>query len=105
MSPQWFDREPLMAGAGAGKLEDHPEYALSPEDMPTSATESPETFSPLSTDVDSAVFFLSDENLERLKAAATRLESSMKDERMQERLLIPTNDALIELLWCCMTSA
>ena len=105
VSPQWFDREPLMQGAGTGKLEDHPEYTLSPEGMPTNATESPEVFYPKSTDVDSAVFFLSDENLERLKGSAMRAESAIKREDLQGMPWVSTNDALIALFWCSITHA
>ncbi len=101
VSSQWFDREPLMQGAGTGKLEDHPEYTLSPEGIPTNATESPEVFYTKSTDVDSAVFFLSDENLERLKSSAIRTES----QDMQGKSWVSTNDALIALFWCSITSA
>ncbi|KAK0511890.1 hypothetical protein JMJ35_005740 [Cladonia borealis] len=105
VSSQWFDREPLMQGAGTGKLEDHPEYTLSPEGIPTNATESPEVFYPKSTDVDSAVFFLSDENLERLKSSAIRTESANVGQDMQGKPWISTNDALIALFWCSITSA
>ena len=105
VSPQWFDREPLMQGAGTGKLEDHPEYTLSPEGIPTNATESPEVFYPKSTNVDSAIFFLSDENLERLKSSAIRTGPANGDQGMQGAPWISTNDALIALFWCSITSA
>ena len=105
VSSQWFDREPLMQGAGTGKLEDHPEYTLSPEGVPTNATESSEVFEPKSTDVDSAVFFLSDENLERLKDSAKRTGSANKSQDMQGPPWVSTNDALIALFWCSITSA
>lgn len=105
VSSQWFDREPLMQGAGTGKLEDHPEYTLSPEDIPTNATESPDVFYPKSTDVDSAVFFLSDENLDRLKGSAMRTESAIQSEDMQGMPWVSTNDALIALFWCSITCA
>ena len=104
ISSQWFDREPLMQGAGTGKLEDHPEYTLSPEGIPTNATESPEVFYTKSTDVDSAVFFLSDENLERLKSSAMRTQSANTKD-MQGKPWVSTNDALIALFWCSITSA
>lgn len=104
ISSQWFDREPLMQGAGTGKLEDHPEYTLSPEGTPTNATESPEVFYTKSTDVDSAVFFLSDENLERLKSSAMRTQSANTKD-MQGKPWVSTNDALIALFWCSITSA
>ena len=105
VSSEWFDREPLMQGAGSGRLEDHPEYTLSPEGMTTNATESPEVFYTKSTDVDSAVFFLSDENLERLKSSAIRTESAIKSQDMQGTPWVSTNDALIALFWCSITSA
>ena len=105
VSSQWFDREPLMQGAGTGKLEDHPEYTLSPEGIQTNATESPGVFYPESTDVDSAVFFLSDESLERLKGSAMRTESAIKSEDMQGTPWVSTNDALIALFWCSITCA
>ena len=105
VSPQWFDREPLMQGAGTGKLEDHPEYTLLPEGIPTNVTESFDVFYPDSTDVDSAVFFLSDENLERLKGSAMRTEPAIKGEDMQGMPWVSTNDALIALFWCSITHA
>ena len=72
VSSQCFDREPLLHGAGAGRLEDHPEHTLSPETAETKATEDPSVFySSENSVVESAVFFLSDESLERLKIAAS----------------------------------
>ncbi|KAK3168286.1 hypothetical protein OEA41_004733 [Lepraria neglecta] len=54
------------------ELEDHPEYTLSPEEAETKATEDPSVFYlSRNSEVESAVFFLSDESLERLKTAAT----------------------------------
>lgn len=65
-----------MQGAGTGRLEDHPEYTLSPE-AETKATEDHSVFYlSRKSEVDSAVFFLSDESLERLKTAATRPHES-----------------------------
>ncbi|KAL2038566.1 hypothetical protein N7G274_008614 [Stereocaulon virgatum] len=107
ISPQWFDREPLMQGSGTGRLGDHPEYTLSLEGAATKATEDPSVFYPTaSSEVESAVFFLSNESLARLKAAATRLHGCRTGEQdVQENACISTNDALIALFWCSITSA
>ena len=104
VTPQWFDRDPLSQGAGTGKLEDHPEYAFSLEEATVKATEDPSTFYPNSANVDSAVFFLSDHALERLKTAATTLDPNA-GEVNDATAELSTNDALIALFWCCITSA
>ena len=107
ISPQWFDREPLMQGFGTGRLDHHPEYTLSLEGAATKATEDPSVFYPIkSSEVESAVFFLSDESLGRLKAAATKPHGSRTGEQdVEENTWISTNDALIALFWCSITSA
>ena len=107
VSSQWFDREPLMQGAGTGRLEDHPEYTLSPEEAETKATEDPSVFYlSRNSEVESAVFFLSVESLERLKTAATRPhESGAVEKTVQDNAWISTNDALMALFWCSINSA
>ena len=102
VTPQWFDRSPLLQGNGTGKLEDHPEYALAPEGTTARAAEDPSAFYPSSEDVHSTIFFFSDEALARLKLAATMPGTNSGDEGTR---WISTNDALIALLWCCITSA
>lgn len=102
VNPQWFDRSPLLQGAGTGRLQDHPEYALAPEGATARAAEDPSSYYPSSESVLSAVFFFSDEALERLKMAATEPGADDGDEGTA---WISTNDALIALFWCCITSA
>lgn len=101
VTPQWFDRSLLLQGAGTGKLEDHPEYALAPEGAATRAAE-PGAYFPSSENVSSATFFFSDEALGRLKTAAMMPNPDDADERSA---WVSTNDALIALFWCCITSA
>lgn len=102
VTPRWFDRSPLLQGAGTGRLEDHPEYALAPEGAVARAAEDPSTFYPSSENVHSATFFFPDEALGRLKTAATMPCPDTGDEGTA---WISTNDALIALFWCCITSA
>lgn len=102
VTPQWFDQSPLLQGAGSGRLADHPEYALAPEGAMARAAEDPSAFYPSSEDVHSATFFFSDEALGRLKVAATMSGSEGEEEATT---WISTNDALIALFWCCITSA
>lgn len=104
VTPQWFDRILLMKGLGTGNLEDHPEYRLAPEGAKARAAEDPSAFYPSSANVDSAVFFLSDEALQRLKMAASSLGPNTL-EMMKDVPRISTNDALTALFWCCITSA
>lgn len=104
VGPQWFERTPLMQGAGTGRLEDHPEYGLSPEGAIVRPTEDPSAFYPISENVDSAVFFLSDESLARLKSAATMPVPDIAEGKA-DIAKISTNDALTALFWCCITSA
>ena len=96
-----------MEGAGTGRLEDHPEYTLSPEEVETKATEDHSVFYlSRNLEVDSAVFFLSDESLKRLKTAATRPhESGAVKRTVQDNAWISTNDALMALFLCSLTSA
>lgn len=102
VTPQWFDRSPLSQGAGTGRLEDHPEYALAPEGATARAAEDPSAFYPISEIVQSATFFFSDEALGRLKMAATMPGPDYGDD---STAWISTNDALIALFWCCITHA
>ena len=102
VTPQWFDRSPLSQGAGTGKVEDHPEYTLAPEGATARATEDSSVYYPVSPDVQSRIYFLSDKALERLKLAAT--VPSTNDE-MECATWVSTNDALIALFWCCVSSA
>ena len=102
VTPQWFDQSPLLQGVGTGNLENHPEYTLAPEGATARAAEDPSTYIPSSENVRSATFFFSDEALGRLKVAATTAIPSAGDE---SNSWISTNDALIALLWCCITSA
>ena len=102
VTPQWFDQSPLLQGAGIGKLENHPEYTLAPEGATARAAEDPSAYIPGSENVHSATLFFSDEALGRLKAAATTAIPGDGDEG---NAWISTNDALIALLWCCITSA
>lgn len=102
VTPQWFNRNPLMEGVGTGRLEDHPEYPLAPEGATARATEDSSVFQPISEIVQSATFFFSDEALERLKMAATMPGLDKWDEGTA---WISTNDALVALFWCCITSA
>lgn len=102
VTPQWFDRSPLSQGAGTGRLEDHPEYSLAPEGTTASAAEDPSVFYPKSENVHSATFFFPDEALGRLKMAAMMTGSEDGD---GGTAWISTNDALIALFWCCITSA
>ena len=102
VDPQWFDRGPLLQGAGNGRLQDHPEYALAPEGATARAAEDPCSYYPSCEGVDSAVFFFPSEALERLKMAA---KGPGIDDADQGTAWISTNDALIALFWCCITSA
>lgn len=104
ITPQWFDRSPLSQGEGRGRLEDHPEYTLSPKGGVVRATEDPSAFYPTSADVDSAVFFISDQSLKQLKMAAKTPgpDDKLGTDGIHE---ISTNDALIALFWCCITFA
>ena len=102
VTPQWFDRSPLLQGSGTGKLEDHPEYTLAPEGSTARAAEDPSTYYPSSESVHSATFFFSDEALGRLKLGATMPGS---DDGGEGAAWISTNDALIALFWCCITAA
>ena len=102
VTPQWFDRSPLSQGAGTGKLEDHPEYSLAPEGAMVRAAEDPSVYFPSSADVRSGIFFFSDEALGRLKLAATVPSPS---DGQECTTWISTNDALIALFWCCISSA
>lgn len=101
VTSQWFDRSPLLQGAGIGRLEDHPEYTLAPEGAAVRAAE-PGAYYPDSQNVSSATFFFSDEALGLLKTAATMPSPDDSDEGTA---WISTNDALIALFWCCITSA
>ena len=102
VTPQWVDRSPLLLGAGNGRLEDHPEYALAPEGGTVNAAEDPSTYYPSSDAVHSATFFFTDGALARLKLAATMPNPGKGDEGTT---WISTNDALVALFWCCITSA
>lgn len=102
VTPQWFNRGSLLQGAGTGTLEHHPEYALAPEGATARAAEDPSSFYPSSENVHSATFFFSDEALGRLKMAATM---PGPDDGEEGTAWISTNDALIALFWCCITSA
>ncbi len=102
VTPQWFDRTPLSQGAGTGRLQDHPEYTLTPEGTIARAAEDPGAFYPSSENAHSAIFFFSDEALERLRVAATMPGTTDED---GGNSWISTNDALTALLWCCITSA
>lgn len=102
VTSQWFDRSSLLQGAGTGRMEDHPEYTLAPEGATARAVEDPSVYYPSSENVHSATFFFSDEALGRLKMAATKLN---KDDGEDGATWISTNDALIALFWCCITSA
>ena len=102
ITSQWFDRSPLLQGAGNGRMEDHPEYTLAPEGATVRAAEDPSTYYPNLENVHSATFFFSDEALGRLKMAATMLDPGKEDDGTT---WISTNDALIALFWCCITSA
>ncbi|MDI1487260.1 MAG: hypothetical protein OHK93_006529 [Ramalina farinacea] len=95
VTPQWFDRGPLSHGEGPGRLEDHPEYTLSLEGTTARAIEDASAFYPKSADVATAVLFLSDHALESLKRATTIPGPNAG---------LSTNDALIALFWCCITS-
>ena len=102
VTPQWFDRSPLLQGAGTGKVEDHPEYSLAPEGSIARAAEDPSVYFPDSPDVQSRIYFFSDEALGRLKLAATVPSTH---DGVECATWVSTNDALIALFWCCMTSA
>ena len=102
VTPQWFDRSPLLQGAGTGKVEDHPEYTLAPEGAIARATEDPSVYFSGSPDVESRIYFFSDNALGRLKLAATVPSTN---NGVECATWVSTNDALIALLWCCVTSA
>ena len=102
VTPQWFNQGPLLHGAGSGHLEDHPEYLLAPEGATVRAAEDPSVYFPNAADVHSRIFFFSDEALGRLKSAAT-VPSAGDGEELAA--WVSTNDALIALFWCCITSA
>ena len=102
VTPHWFDRSPLLHGVGNGKVEDHPEYTLAPEGATARAAEDPGVYFSGSSDVHSEIYFFSDKALGRLKLAAT--VPSTKD-GVERATWISTNDALIALFWCCVTSA
>ena len=99
VTPQWLDQSFLWQGAGTGRLEDHPEYTLAPEGGDVRAAEDPSAFYPNSENVSLATFFFSDESLGRLKIAAGMPDGN------DGKAWISTNDALIALCWCCITSA
>ena len=101
-TPQWFDRSPLMQGAGTGKVENHPEYSLAPEGTTARAAEDPSAYFPGTLDVQSSVFFFSDQALERLKLAATVPSTN---DGVECATWVSTNDAIVALLWCCVTAA
>ena len=103
VTPQWFDRDPLSHGEGSGRLEDHPEYSVSLEGTTAKATEDATAFYPTSANVATALLFLSDHALERLKTATTTPgpDAAKGSDATAE---LSTNDALIALFWCCITS-
>lgn len=103
VTPQWFDRGPLSHGEGSGRFEDHPEYTLSLEGTTARATEDASAFYPKSANVATAVLFLSDHALESLKRAITTPGPNAAEESGAAAGL-STNDALIALFWCCITS-
>ena len=105
VTPEWLDRQPLMQGSGLGRLQDHPEYTLSPEGAATQATEDPSAFYPQCSDVKTAVFFFSDESLDRLKETATKKIAEMTEMSKQDIPWISTNDALMGFLWSSVTKA
>ena len=102
VTPLWFDQSALLQGTGTGRLEDHPEYTLGPEGATARAAEDPNVYYTSSEDVQSAVFFFSDEALGLLKTAA---RTSGLGDRDDGTTRISTNDALTALFWCCITSA
>ena len=102
VTPQWFDRSPLLQGTGTGKVEDHPEYRLAPEGATARATEDPSVYFPSSPDVQSRIYFFSDKALGRLKLAATVPSTN---DGVECATWVSTNDALIALFLCCVTSA
>ena len=97
VQPEWLDREPLMNGAGGGRLEDHPTYKLlgdkETEAIANGSAKLPEYFA-ASSDAGTAIFFISDRSLEALKRAAT-----------QEGSQVSTNDALCAFVWRHITAA
>ena len=102
VTPQWFDRDPLSHGEGSGRLEDHPEYSVSLEGASARATEDVTAFYPISANVATAVLFLSDHALEKLKTATTTPGSDAA-KGSDATAELSTNDALIALFWCCIT--
>ena len=102
VTPQWFDRSPLLQGTGTGRLEDHPEYTLGPEGATARAAEDSSVYYPESPDVQSRIYFFSDKALGRLKLAATVPSTN---NGVECATWVSTNDALIALFWCCVTSA
>ncbi|KAE8448462.1 hypothetical protein EG329_009527 [Mollisiaceae sp. DMI_Dod_QoI] len=94
---EWIDRAPLMKGEGMGRLADHPEYNLLPEEKSaTHETKASEYISKTSDTSSSAIFFFSDDSLGRLKAAAGKGADGN---------WISTNNALCALIWGRVTNA
>ncbi|CZR54540.1 related to trichothecene 3-O-acetyltransferase [Phialocephala subalpina] len=97
VKPEWTDRTPLMKGEGTGRLADHPEYNLLPEEKSATIESKPtEYISKASGTSSSAIFFFSDDSLARLKSSA---------EQKADGDWISTNDALCALVWSRVTKA
>ncbi|KAF8861992.1 hypothetical protein BDZ45DRAFT_617871 [Acephala macrosclerotiorum] len=97
VKPEWTDRSPLMKGEGTGRLADHPEYNLLPEDKSATLESKPaEYISKASDTSSSAIFFFSDDSLAQLKRSA---------DQKADGDWISTNDALCALIWSRVTKA
>ncbi|KUI62833.1 Trichothecene 3-O-acetyltransferase [Cytospora mali] len=87
----WKDRKRIMkpSGRNAGRLEDHPEYVISPT-KPTGAPPKMRSKSHRGQ-----VFYFSPQALQELKAEASPAKATMPGDQKW----ISTNDALSALLW------
>lgn len=96
VKPEWTNRTAFIKGEGTGRLSDHPEFNLLPEEKSaTRAAKATEYISKASAS-SSVIFFFSDEPLAQLKNAAGK-------ERNED--WISTNDALCALVWSRVTKA
>jgi len=121
---EWLNRGPLLQGSGTGRLEEHPEYKLLPAAETATGRKKPAQYLAESSEaLGAAVFFFSDESLERLKKAATKAHRNSSTNGVTNGAInvatnghknglngthdawISTNDALCALMWCSITSA
>ena len=106
VQPEWMDQCPLMQqGAGAGDVQDYPEYRLAPNLEVAVRPEAAAEYISDSPTVETAIFFFSDASLRLLKSAASHRRVNVIENTQEATASISTNDALCALLWCGITSA